>query len=235
MRLLKNLYVIDGPCFGKICHIYAINYSGGLVIVDAGVAGVSEETTSQWLKYWGLNKKKITHVLLTHGHWDHVGLAAHWRSNGALIAAQEKDREAIEKGGPDPDNPFDHQAFPPCKVDLVLSGDCHITAGELDFEVIAVPGHSPGSCIYRLDIDGKNIWFVGDFICPNGIPEHNDKLWWTGDVHYSATDHIESCKKVWKEHPDAILGGHGYLRMGGVELMLRENYKEILKITKSRN
>jgi glyoxylase-like metal-dependent hydrolase (beta-lactamase superfamily II) len=235
MRLLEDLYVIDGPCFGKLSHIYAIGYSGGLVIIDAGVAGASAETTSQWLKYWGLDRRKITHVLLTHGHWDHVGLAARWYSEGALVAAQEKDREAIEKGGPDPDNPFDHQVFPPCKVNMILKGDCKITIGELEFEVIAVPGHSPGSCIYRLNLNGKDLWFVGDFLCPNGTPEHSEKLWWTGDANYSALDHLASCKKVWKQHPDTVLGGHGYLRMGGAEHILRENYKDVLKIMQSRN
>ncbi|MDR1288331.1 MAG: MBL fold metallo-hydrolase [Treponema sp.] len=234
MRLLENLYVIDGPCFGKLCYVYAIEYSGGLAIIDAGVAGVSEETTSQWLNYWGLDSRKITHVFLTHGHWDHVGLAARWRSEGALVAAQKKDSAVIEKGGPDPDNPFDHQAFPPCRIDMVLEGDCRITVGELEFDVIAVPGHSPGSCIYRLNLDGKDLWFTGDFLCPDGIPEHGEKIWWTGDVRYSAADHIASCKKVWKQHPGAVLGGHGYLRMGGAGYILRENYKNVLKMTQSR-
>ncbi|MDR1506328.1 MAG: MBL fold metallo-hydrolase [Treponema sp.] len=234
MRLLENLYVIDGPCFGKLCHVYAIEYSGGLAIIDAGVAGVSENITSQWLKYWRLDSRKITHVLLTHGHWDHVGLAARWRSEGAQVAAQEKDRAVIEKGGPDPDNPFDHQFFPPCGVDVVLEGDCRIAVGELEFDVIAVPGHSPGSCIYRLNLGGRDLWFVGDFLCPDSIPAHGEKIWWTGDTRYSALDHIASSKKVWKEHPDAVLGGHGYLCMGEAGHILRENYKNVLKMTQSR-
>jgi glyoxylase-like metal-dependent hydrolase (beta-lactamase superfamily II) len=234
MRLLNNLYVIDGPCFGGKSHIFALPYSQGIVMIDAGVEGRSEAETIKWLSYWGLDKERITHVLITHGHWDHVGLAALWREQGARIVAHRGDVPVIEAGGPAPDNPSDHQKFPPCRVDHVLEEDGTLPIEELNFEVITVPGHSPGSVIYRITLDGQDVWFVGDFICPDSEPEHKAHLWWTGDIRFSAGDLVASCEKVWKFRPDCVLGGHGYLRMGGAQFIPRENYKNILLALPSR-
>jgi glyoxylase-like metal-dependent hydrolase (beta-lactamase superfamily II) len=227
MRLLHNLYVLTGPSFGVLSYVYAVAYSGGLVLVDGGIKNGSEGQIAAWRSYWGLEGKPVTHVLLTHGHWDHVGLAADYQASGAKIAAHRGDCPRIEAGGPPPDDPEQKQ-WPPCKVDIVLEGDGKLPIGELDWEVIHVPGHTPGSVIYRLNLDGKDVWFVGDFFPPDANPSHGEKYGWTGDQFFSSRDLIESYKKVQRRHPDLVLGGHGYLRVDGCHDILKDNYYAIL-------
>jgi glyoxylase-like metal-dependent hydrolase (beta-lactamase superfamily II) len=233
MRLLNNLYVLSGPAFGVLSYVFAVKYSGGLVMVDGGIKNGSEEQIARWLSYWGLEKEKVTHLLLTHGHWDHAGLAADYRAQGARIFVHKNDVPRIEAGGPPADDP-EQKHWPPCKVDTALEGDCKFPIGELEVEAIHVPGHTPGSLIYRMNLDGKDVWFVGDFFPPDGHPGHGVKYGWTGDQFFSSRDLIESYKKVHRYHPDLILGGHGYLRVDGCERILRDNYYNILLAFPSR-
>jgi glyoxylase-like metal-dependent hydrolase (beta-lactamase superfamily II) len=227
MRLLHDLYVLTGPSFGVLSYVYAVKYSGGLVMVDGGIKNGSEGQIAQWLSYWGLEKEPVTHLLITHGHWDHAGLAADYRAAGAKIAVHRGDLCRVESGGPPPDDP-EQIRWPACKVDIVLEGDGKFSTGELDWEAIHVPGHTPGSVIYRLALDGRDVWFVGDFFPPDGNPSHGEKYGWTGDQFFSSRELIESYKKVQHYHPDIILGGHGYLRVDGCRDILKENYSAIL-------
>ncbi|GHV37857.1 putative metallo-hydrolase YybB [Spirochaetia bacterium] len=233
MRLLQNLYVLTGPVFGILSHVYAIKYSGGIVMVDGGIKNGSEESIAKWLGYWGLEKEKVTHMLITHGHWDHTGLAADYREKGARIVAHRKELPWIEAGGPPPDDP-EQILWPSCKVDTILEGDCKFSIAELEVKVIHVPGHTPGSVIYRINLDGKDVWFVGDFFPPEGHPAHGVKHGWTGDQFFSSRDLIESFKKVQRYHPDMILAGHGYLRVDGCADILKNNYNNILLAFPSR-
>ncbi|GHV24323.1 MBL fold metallo-hydrolase [Spirochaetia bacterium] len=225
MRLLKDLYVLTGPGFGLLSYVYGIKYSGGLVLIDAGMIGQSEKQIDKWRRYWGLEKEKVTHVLLTHSHWDHVGCAAAYRKEGTLIAAHEGDQKNIEAGGPLPEDP-DQNAWPPCKIDLVLKGDGELPIGELDLKVIHIPGHTPGSVIYRLNMEGKDIWFVGDFIKPDGFGAQHE-MGWCGDERFSPRDLLASARKLWKLRPDGVLGGHG-IKMDNCEGLPREFYNNLL-------
>ncbi|GHT65582.1 hypothetical protein FACS1894110_07830 [Spirochaetia bacterium] len=233
MRLLNNLYVLTGPAFGILSYVYAVKYSGGIIIVDGGIKDGSEEQIAKWLKYWGLEKEKVTHMLITHGHWDHAGLAADYQAQGAKIVAHKGDLSRIEEGGSPPDDPKQIR-WPPCKVDTVLAGDCKFNIGELAVSCVHVPGHTPGSVIYRFDLEGKDVWFVGDFFPPDGHPSHGAQYGWTGDQFFSSHDLIESYKKVQRYHPDMILGGHGYIRVDGCTDILKDNYYNILLAFPSR-
>jgi glyoxylase-like metal-dependent hydrolase (beta-lactamase superfamily II) len=233
MRLLNNLYVLTGPAFGTLSHVYAIKYSGGLVFIDAGMKDDSLPQIEKWLTYWELAEEKVSHVLITHGHWDHAGLAAYYREKGALITAHRADREIIETGRPPAEDPM-QITWPPCRVDIVLDGNGKFSIEELNFEVIHVPGHTPGSVIYRINLDGKDVWFMGDFIPPEGHPEHNHKHGWTGDVRFSSKEYIESFRKLARMQPDCVLAGHGYIRIDGCEELFKKAYADILLTWPSR-
>jgi glyoxylase-like metal-dependent hydrolase (beta-lactamase superfamily II) len=241
MQILKNVYVLAGAAFGSSSYVYGIKYSGGLVLIDAGIhetGGRVEQPCSldlinENLRYWGLEHEKVTHVLLTHGHWDHAGLASHYREQGACITAHEADAACIEAGGPPPDDPLQHR-WPPCTVDRTISGDGPVTIGELAFEALCIPGHTPGSLAYRINLEGKDVWFIGDFFPVEGQPPHGQVIGWVGDLRFSAKDHIASCIKLSKYNPDCVLAGHGYLRTGGCGDMFRKALDNALRALPSR-
>lgn len=50
------------------------------------------------MKIWGLEKRRISDVFLTHAHFDHAGNAFWFEKNGARIWAGEADAASIENG-----------------------------------------------------------------------------------------------------------------------------------------
>ena len=107
-------------------------------------------------------------LLLTHGHYDHIGDAARIQKMGIPVYAHLDDREYYEK--PEVMRPY---AYPPdidlqpIKVDhWVGQGDEFEILGEI-VEVRHVPGHCPGNILFYF----KNIKaaFVGDALFAGSI------------------------------------------------------------------
>ncbi len=106
-------------------------------------------------------------ILLTHGHFDHVGAVRLLREKtGARVHIHEADAERMKNAGrqgllfgldvPDP---------PPPDV-LVADGDLVASAG-LEFRVAHTPGHTPGCVTYILE--KEKMAFVGDLIFSGSI------------------------------------------------------------------
>lgn len=104
----------------------------------------------------------LTHILLTHGHFDHLGGVAKLKANtNAKIAIHTSEAEAL----------FDDNmslaviagtSIEPSKADILLDGGEIIANSEFEVKVIHTPGHSPGSVCYL--IEGENIMFSGDTV-----------------------------------------------------------------------
>lgn len=95
-------------------------------------------------------------ILLTHGHFDHAGAAARLReATGAPVVASVAD-EALLTGAPS----LPRWLCPaePVSIDVPARDGERVRFGPLEFEVIATPGHTPGSVCYRLG----DILFSGD-------------------------------------------------------------------------
>ena len=73
-------------------------------------------------------------ILITHSHWDHIlGLADLAEGTGVSVYGPEAEAAVLE-------NP-----------EILLSGGETIEVAGISFEVIAVPGHSPGHLAYYTD------------------------------------------------------------------------------------
>ncbi len=106
------------------------------------------------------NELIVETIVLTHGHYDHVGAVNEIKQEtGARVVAHEEEKELISKSDMslsryvDPDFPI------PAVDDYVKEGDV-ISVGSLSFTVMHTPGHTQGGmCLYR---DG--VLFSGDTI-----------------------------------------------------------------------
>jgi len=148
------------------CYILSRDGKGALVI-DPGGEG---ERIVAWLKEHALSPEWI---VCTHGHGDHIG------GNEALKQAFPEVRIAV--GEPDVDylrSPMKNMSvlmglwLKSPAADLTLNDGDRFAFQDLTFEVIAVPGHTPGGiCLYVRPGGeaGTPILFSGDVLFARGI------------------------------------------------------------------
>ena len=155
---------------------YVVETSEGLVLVDSGLESDAELLKREMAKL-GLDWKAIRAILLTHVHGDHCGGAELLRrETNAKVYAGRGDSPPLEAGGP-------REAFfstfympghapHPTHVDVPLEGGESIAFGDVRFQAIAAPGHTPGSVCYLMERGGLRALFAGDVITMLAGEEH---------------------------------------------------------------
>jgi glyoxylase-like metal-dependent hydrolase (beta-lactamase superfamily II) len=130
------------------CYVVLDPGSRRAVLIDAG--GEAEEILGF------VEDVEVTHILITHGHIDHVG-------------ALESVRRALN--APVGIHPADAEAFDVVSDFLLQEGDS-VHIGENRLEMVYIPGHTPGSVAMRvMDESQPQRVVVGDAIFPGG-PGH---------------------------------------------------------------
>lgn len=111
---------------------------------------------------------KLTHLLLTHGHWDHMCEAHAFAAAGAEVLAHRADRELIENIEAYKDRylamlpELSDADFQSVKVTTWLEDGSTFIAAGMSFEARHVPGHCPGSLLFYCASD--QVAFCGDAI-----------------------------------------------------------------------
>lgn len=168
---------------GVATSFLVVGEAGRCVLVDAGEPGKGR-AFEKGMARLGIDPRRIELLVITHGHWDHVGSArAIHERTGAPVAMHVLDRHSLELGRPGPPPPgitswgkllsrllgplTRFVSFPAMGVQIPLGLD------ELDLRpygvagrVIHTPGHSPGSVSVVLET-GEAL--VGD-MAMNGPP-----------------------------------------------------------------
>lgn len=168
-EVTRDVYLIGDSDISdsRDCSVYLLNL-GELVLIDAG-AGPSVDELIRNIERLGLDPAKISTVILTHCHIDHVGGAHEFKKRfGARIIMHKLDAEAVEKG----DNKMTAADWyginlEPLPVDIKLTKDEEkVMAGGQEIICLHTPGHSPGSISVYLDRDGQRILFGQDIHGP---------------------------------------------------------------------
>ena len=88
-------------------------------------------------------------ILLTHGHFDHIGAAAKLKETyGINIYAYMTEKEVLEKEELNLSVMFGMGIT--LKADIYLEDNEEVCIAGYDFKVIHTPGHTQGSCCYYL-------------------------------------------------------------------------------------
>jgi glyoxylase-like metal-dependent hydrolase (beta-lactamase superfamily II) len=102
-----------------------------------------------------------TMLVITHGHWDHIGDAdAISRRFDIPLAVHDAERAALETPRSEP------VQIQPAQISQILEDGDTITVGKHHFEVLVTPGHSPGQI--SLYSESDRLMFGGDTLFPNG-------------------------------------------------------------------
>ena len=169
-EITGGIYLIGGPNITSSddAAIYLIDFSGVLVLIDAGV-GRSALQIVRNIEMLGLNPANISHLILTHCHIDHIGSAPFFNERyGTKILIHELDAKAVETGDSlKTAANWYGTTFPPTHVDQKLKGSHEILKfGSEELHCLHTPGHTPGSIAIYMDRDGKRVLFGQDIHGP---------------------------------------------------------------------
>jgi hydroxyacylglutathione hydrolase len=112
-----------------------------------------------------IDPKRVRSVVVTHEHLDHVNGLPKWRQLGARLVASQGAALKLHDGR-DPTSERFGARIPAIDVDDVVADGDTVRLGNVDFAVLATPGHSPGSACYWHE--GSGTLFSGDTLFAEG-------------------------------------------------------------------
>lgn len=153
-------------------NFYLIKENDNYLMVDTGTPNNGEKIEKVLLKN-NIDPKQITHIILTHGHYDHAGNAAYFKTKfGTKIIAGKGDLNMIEQHGEDPHlcatsgfasfgkTFIKNVHYSIFETDVWIDKPYDLSKIGFSGKVIPLAGHTPGSLIVETP---KNM-FVGDLI-----------------------------------------------------------------------
>ena len=153
----------------------------------------------------------VKYIILTHGHYDHAEYAEEYARllPDARLVAHEAEIPVLT----DPEanvsayfRTYRRYMHP----DLAVKGGDVLTLGDVEYEVISTPGHTPGSiCLYSVR---EGVIFTGDTLFLRGYGRTDFK-------YGSDVDLIASLRRLSRlPHGVSVLSGHGGPTTVGDEL-----------------
>jgi hydroxyacylglutathione hydrolase len=200
VSITVNRYEL-GP-IGTNCYVVRAEDSATeAVVIDPGA------DAARILDELGRLGARCTAILITHGHWDHLGGVADLaEATGAPVHMAEEERLLLEDL---PNFTPPGLDFRPYTPDVLLRGDEHLELAGISFQTLRVPGHSPAHLAYYAD----GVLFSGDVVFAGSV----------GRTDLPGADWdtlVESIRTLTDRFPPetVVYSGHGAKTTLGAEL-----------------
>ena len=156
-------------------------------------------------------------MLLTHGHVDHASAAGTMAEHyGVKIEGPHKDDLYLIEGLPESGAKYNFPAYKPFVPDRWLENGDTVTLGNLTFDVVHCPGHTPGHVVFVHK--PSQIAFVGDVLFRGSIgrtdfPRGNheqllssirERLWPFGDDTQFVPGHGQTSTFGWERKTNPL-------------------------------
>ncbi len=149
---------------GTNAYIITDTESGEVALMDPGFK--SRDLTSALDL---IEEDKIKYILLTHGHFDHIGAVGFYAETyKAKVVISKEDSSFLTDNNLNCSYLLGPSQLKPIYADVLLSEGDTLTLGQTEFRFILTPGHTAGSGCFVFDED--KVIFTGDtlFFCSVG-------------------------------------------------------------------
>ena len=173
-------------------------YLIGDTVIDTGT-GFNFTRLRDVLRVFKMPMDTVKRIINTHYHFDHIGGNGYF--TGAEIWIHEADSSVLENGDPETSvAEFFGGKMHKMKISRKLKDGDKIVLGSSEFEIVHVPGHTPGSiCLYDKK---QKLLITGDTVFSNGIGR--------SDLEGGDFEQLKkSLEKLSKMDIQKILPGHG--------------------------
>lgn len=141
-RVFDNLYFIGT----RVHSAWALTTSAGIIVIDSVFDYAVEAEMIEGLRALGLDPGEVRYMLISHAHGDHdQGAASFQRRFGTQIVMGEADWTST----------LARDEYPggvPTRDIGVGPGGMKLTLGDTTVDVIATPGHTPGTLSYLFPV-----------------------------------------------------------------------------------
>lgn len=150
----------DNVDYIGICWVSAwlIHTDDGSVLIDTSY-GPFQKQILENIKTTGTDLADIKYVLMTHGHFDHVGGAVALKPllpNAQFVMTQKGWEEAVASSAKSQGG---RRAWNMIEPEMVVADGDEITVGNNTFSVVETPGHTWGTASYMYDVqDGDDTY-----------------------------------------------------------------------------
>jgi len=195
------------------CNTYFINGTKR-ILVDPGHYSLFSHV-QEGLSRLSLSAEEIDIVVITHAHPDHIEAVKVFEETDALIAVPAAEMHFIKRVARYHGDAFGLLDLEP---DILLQEGA-FQIGNVNFQAIQTPGHSPGSiCLHWPD---KKVLITGDVVFNQGIGRTDLP---GGDGHKLK----ESIKRISQLDVEVLLPGHGEIVSG--RDAVKANFENIEKM-----
>ncbi|MEF2920174.1 MAG: MBL fold metallo-hydrolase [Acutalibacteraceae bacterium] len=148
-----NIYSFPVGVLQVNCYVITDKSTGDIAVVDPGDNSVGMKNLVEQ------HKDKIKYILLTHGHFDHIGYAKQLREEtDAWIVIGKPEERFLSDSNLNLASSVMGVSITPFKPDITLIDSQVIKLGNTEIKYLSTPGHTVGSGCYVI---GNSI-FTGD-------------------------------------------------------------------------